>query len=116
LRDQIQGLLDRVDHCDTSEQRIDFEKELRELLLKMVARPLIELLCRVTQRLYVHSGAPLVFAGRDGFDAWRGGRRRILEAIPKQDEELVLCEPDRSRRLVLARLGETADTHRKPGQ
>ena len=39
-------------------------------------------------------------------------RRRILEAILKQDEELAQFEAERYRRLELSRLRETADTNR----
>ena len=113
LRQAARGLLERVDHCVSSEQRVAFETELRDLLFKMVARPLVELICRVTQRFYVHSGAPPLFPGKEGFDAWRSARRRIWEAILKQDEELAQFEAERYRQLVLARLRETADAGRK---
>jgi GntR family transcriptional regulator, transcriptional repressor for pyruvate dehydrogenase complex len=112
LRQAARELLERVDGCESSDQRVTFEKELRDLLLRMVARPLIELVCRVTQRLYVHSG-PLLFAGKEGFDAWRAGRRRILEAILSQDEELAQFEAERYRRIVLSRLRETSDRNPK---
>ena len=112
LRATVRELLERVDQCDTSERRIAFEKELRDLLLKMVAKPLIELLCRVTYRLYVHSGAPLVFTDQQGVEAWKTGRRRILAAILEQDEELAQFEAERYRRLVLARLRKTGDSDR----
>ena len=104
LRDKVRVLLERVDRCDSTDKRVAFETELRDLLLKMVARPLIELLCRVTQRLYVHSGAPLVFTDQEGVEAWKSGRRRILEAILGKDEELAQFEAERYRRLVLSRL------------
>jgi GntR family transcriptional repressor for pyruvate dehydrogenase complex len=81
--------------------------------LKMVAKPLIELLCRVTHRLYVHSGAPLVFTDKEGVEAWKGGRRRILEAILEQDEELAQFEAERYRRLVLSRLRKRGDSDRE---
>jgi GntR family transcriptional regulator, transcriptional repressor for pyruvate dehydrogenase complex len=113
LRDTVRKLVDRVDHCDTTEKRIEFEQELRDLLLKMVAKPLVELLCRVTQRLYVHSGAPLVFTDKEAVAAWKGGRRRILEAILQQDEELAQFEAERYRRLVLSRLRKTGDADRE---
>ncbi|MDB6161744.1 MAG: GntR family transcriptional regulator [Gammaproteobacteria bacterium] len=113
LRQVARGLLERVDHCESTEQRVAFETDLRDLLLKMVARPLVELVCRVTQRLYVHSDAPPLFPGKEGFDAWKGARRRILEAILKQDEELAQFEAERYRQIVLSRLRETADARRK---
>jgi GntR family transcriptional repressor for pyruvate dehydrogenase complex len=114
LRQGIRSLLERVDGCDSTDRRVEFEKELRDLLLKMVARPLIELVCRVTQRLYVHTGAPIIFHGKDGFDTWRASRRRILEAILKRDEDLAQFEAERHRRLVLARLRERDEQAPKP--
>jgi GntR family transcriptional repressor for pyruvate dehydrogenase complex len=113
LRHEVRELLERVDQCDSSEARIAFEKELRDLLLKMVAKPLIELLCRVTHRLYVHSGAPLVFTDQEGVEAWKAGRRRILAAILEQDEELAQFEAERYRRLVLSRLRKSGNSDRE---
>ena len=109
LRESVRKLLDQVGRCDSTEARVAFEKELRDLLLKMVAKPLIELLCRVTHRLYVHSGAPLVFTDQEGVEAWKAGRRRILTAILEQDEELAQFEAERYRRLVVFHLGNGAD-------
>ena len=113
LRETVQELLDRVDQCDSTGARVAFEKELRDLLLKMVAKPLIELLCRVTHRLYVHSGAPLVFTDQEGVEAWKSGRRRILSAILGRDEELAQFEAERYRRLVLSRLRKRSDSDRE---
>jgi len=114
LRQQVSALLERVDACDTREQRIAFEMELRDLLLKMVARPLIELLCRVTVRLYEHPAATQLFPGKDGVEAWKTGRRRILEAILSRDEELAQFEAERYRRLVLARLRALGELEPRP--
>lgn len=107
LREAIRSLLGRVDQCDSSDQRIAFETELRDLLLKMVARPLIELVCRVTQRLYVQSSMPPLFAGKEAVDAWKSARRRILEAILERDEQLAQFEAERYRALVLSRLRQS---------
>jgi DNA-binding FadR family transcriptional regulator len=119
LRQAVQALLDRLDLCESSDERIAFEIELRDLLLSMVARPLVELLCRVTLRLYARPTAAKVFSGKEGTDAWKSGRRRILEAILKQDEELALFEAERYRRLVLSRLREMShemnDSHSESG-
>jgi len=106
LRQAVAALLQRVDGCDSGEQRIAFEMDLRDLLLKMVARPLIELVCRVTVRLYVYPGSNALFVGKAGIEAWKAGRRRILQAILEQDEELAQFEAERYRRLILARLRE----------
>jgi GntR family transcriptional repressor for pyruvate dehydrogenase complex len=109
LRQAIRGLLERVEPCDTIELRIAFEIELRDLLLRMVAAPLIELLCRVTSRLYAKLRTAVVFTGKDAVVDWKTGRRRILEAILEQDPELAHFEAERYRRVVLLRLNEAAD-------
>jgi DNA-binding FadR family transcriptional regulator len=104
LRQQIRVLSERVDRCETSDERVAFENELREVLLKMVARPLTDLLCRVTSRLYVHPQATALFPGREGVAEWKAARRRILEAILKRDADLAQFEAERYRRLVASRL------------
>lgn len=111
LRQGIGALLERIDYCHSSDARIAFESDLRNLLLKMVARPLVELLCRVTMHLYEKPGATrvLLFPGKEGVEAWKDARRRILEAILKHDEELAQFEAERYRRLVLARLRQLGD-------
>ena len=109
LRQAVRGLLERVDSCDTIELRIAFEIELRDLLLRMVAAPLIELLCRVTSRLYAKLRSAIVFLGKEAVVEWKIGRRRILEAILEQDAELAHFEAERYRRVVLSRLHDAAD-------
>lgn len=104
LRQAIRVLITRVDQCESIDERVAFEIELRDLLLKMVTGPLIELLCRVTLRLYAHPHAVLVFAGDQGIAEWKNARRRILEAILKQDEELAQFEAERYRQAVLSQL------------
>jgi DNA-binding FadR family transcriptional regulator len=104
LMDSMRKLRERVEDCDTPEQRVEFEMELRQLLFKMVARPLVELLARVTGRVNVQGQFPMLFSGADGIAAWKTGRRRILEAILHQDEELARFEAERYRQQILDRL------------
>ena len=104
LMQSVRALSERVEHCDTPEQRVEFEVELRRLLFKMVARPLIELLSRVTMRLHVQRRLPLLFRGEEGVAAWKAGRGRILQAILQRDEELARFEAERYRREILDRL------------
>lgn len=105
LRASMTALLERVDGCDTAEKRIAFETELRDLLLKMVAWPLVELLCRVTLQLNTPPTATArVFIGQEAVEEWRAGRRRILEAILERDEERAEFEAQRYRQMVLAKL------------
>jgi hypothetical protein len=88
--------------------------ELRDLLFKMVARPLMEMLCRVTRRLYVHPRATQVFAGEEGVAAWKSGRRRMLQAILQRDEELARFEAERYRRIVIGRFREMESSGTEP--
>lgn len=116
LRAALRALLTRIDACDTPALRIDFENEMRDLLLKMVAWPLVELVCRVTGRLYNRQGAVPLFPGKEGVDTWRGARRRILEAILKQDEKLAEFEAERYRHIILSRLRELAEAAPQSGR
>lgn len=113
LRAEVRALLERVDSCETPEQRIQFETDLRHLLFKMVSRPLFEFVCRVTFRLYAQSQLAPVFSGVDGIAAWKTGRRRILEAILQQDEELARFEAERYRAQVLTRLARECAQQKK---
>lgn len=104
FRDAIRSLLTRIDTCETRETRAAIEVELRDILFKVVARPLMELVLRVTTQFYKGEINPPVFVGEAGVLAWKEGRRRILEAILKQDEELARFEAERYRQQVSIRL------------
>jgi GntR family transcriptional regulator, transcriptional repressor for pyruvate dehydrogenase complex len=106
LRADARALLARVDLCELANDRIEFEIELRDLLFRMVQRPLMEMLCRVTLRLYAHPRDNAIFPGHEGVAAWKSDRRRILQAIVDQDEDLARFEAERHRRLIRARLRE----------
>jgi GntR family transcriptional repressor for pyruvate dehydrogenase complex len=103
-REVVRDMSERADLCYTTEQRIAFEHELRELLGKLVSRPLIEFLTKVTRGLYKGHPTAIVFTGEDGVRAWKAGRRRMLQAIVQQDEALARFEAERYRQEVLARL------------
>jgi len=115
LREAMRALTARIDLCDTTDQRAAFETELRDLLFKMVARPLIELLCRVTLRLYVHPPSVLFFPGPEGAATWKAGRRHILQAVLERDEELARFEAERYRRLVISRVREMENVNPATG-
>jgi GntR family transcriptional regulator, transcriptional repressor for pyruvate dehydrogenase complex len=104
LMAMMRALHERVESCDTPEQRVEFEMELRQLLFRMVARPLIELLSRVTSRVHVQRRLPLLFRGEEGVAAWKAGRGRILQAILQRDQELARFEAERYRKTILERL------------
>jgi hypothetical protein len=57
---------------------------------------------------------PPLFAGKAAIDAWKSARRRMLEAILKQDEHLAQFEAERYRRLVLSRLRTSSEATAEP--
>lgn len=104
LRERMRALSERIDGCKTGAQRFEFENELRDLLYKMVARPLIELLTRATGSLYKRNANDPIFQGDEGVAAWKASKHRILQAILNGDEELSRFEAERYRQQVLMRL------------
>ena len=105
LRSTMRDIAQRIDTCDTPEQRIALEEELRRHLFKMVNRPLMEFHTRATSHLHqaAHTGNT-VFAGSEGVAAWKAGRRRMLQAVLDRDEELAEFEALRYRQQVLRRI------------
>jgi DNA-binding FadR family transcriptional regulator len=103
-REALIALRRRIDKCNTSDKRIAFEKELHQLLFKMVARPLFELLTRVSLRLYEPGSIPVLYPGSKGVADWMAGKHRLLHAILEQDQELARFEATRDRQDYLARL------------
>jgi GntR family transcriptional repressor for pyruvate dehydrogenase complex len=106
LRKAMRALSKRVDRCETTEQRMALEKELRDLLHRMVSRPLVQFLTGVTGNLFKHDRKELVFLGDEGVAVWKSGKRRILQAILDGDEALARFEAERFRKEVLRRLGD----------
>jgi DNA-binding FadR family transcriptional regulator len=107
FRDAVRNLLARVEISNTRAARAAIEVELRDILFKVVSRPLMELVLRVTTQFYKAESHPPVFLGEEGELAWKTGRRRILEAILKHDEELARFEAERYRKDVTMRLNRT---------
>jgi len=112
FRAVIRSMLQRLDSCHTRETRAAIELEFRDILFKVVASPLMQLVLRQTTQFYKAQSNPPLFTGDEGVRAWRMGRRRIFEAILNHDEELARFEADRYRREVMARLRqpENSDT------
>jgi len=97
-------LNERIDLCDTADKRASLEKDLYQLLFKMVARPLFGLLTRVAWRLYDPSSIPALYPGSEGVAAWKSGKRRLIHAVLEQDEALARFEAIRDRQDYLDRL------------
>lgn len=104
LRDAMRALGVRIDACDTETLRIAFEGDFHDLLFKMDARPLFELILRVATQVYRSRQLPPLYAGEDGVAAWKSTKHKMLAAILAQDEALARFEAERNRREVLARL------------
>jgi len=104
LRAALKALHQRIDGCDSEEARIAFEGDFRNLLFKMNARPLYELLNRVAMRLYKSPPPPRLFPGEDGVALWKLSKRRMLGAILAQDEALARFEAERYREILLSRV------------
>jgi len=105
MRTAVLKLSHRIETCATPEQRIAFEDELRQLLFRMVPRPLMEFVVRATSRIYRAAQiSDTLFVGSEGVTAWKAGRRRMLEAVLNRDEELAGFEAARYRKDVMARI------------
>ncbi len=102
-RRQLRDLSARIDDCDDEDARGPFETELQDLLFKIVDRPIFELLTRVALQLYAHSPTQPFFAGTEGVELWKQGRRRVMGAILAGDVELARFEAQRNRQVLLAR-------------
>jgi DNA-binding FadR family transcriptional regulator len=114
MREEVARLLERVDGCDTPEDRVVLEEDFRIVLFAMNARPLYELLVRVATRLYHMRPFPHLFTEKDGPAAWKAARRRMLEAILKRDPELARFEATRFREDLLVRLRESQKRGARP--
>lgn len=103
LRSFAQKLALSEDDGDVAELELEFQ----DILFRMVNRPLFELLTRVTLRFA--QSRPDGSAVRGAFEPgeWKSGRRRIIDAILRQDRELARFEADRSnRRVLIAWMGQ----------
>jgi DNA-binding FadR family transcriptional regulator len=106
LRAELAALAETIDLRHSEADRGAFEVDLQDLLFRMVARPLFEVLTRVTLRFAETRRRPLIDGSRAGVAEWKAGRRRIVAAVLAQDVELARFEANRSnRRAVLSGLG-----------
>lgn len=101
LAGKISGLADQLERCVTGNDRIQFEVDLRETLLDIVERPLLQLLASVAWQLYLSKVSTEEASDATGLPEWKQGRQRILHAILAQDEELAFFEAHRYRRMML---------------
>lgn len=105
LRDEVRGLRQRVETCDSDEVRVAFEKDFQALLFKMNTRPFVEFLMRVGLSVYSEPPTPRIFGGEEeGVTLWKAFKRRILDAILARDEDLARFEAERYRKELQTRL------------
>jgi DNA-binding FadR family transcriptional regulator len=98
LRDGLRAVAARIAKCEDESALGPLEFELQEALFRMVQRPLFELLTRVA----LGSASPSVtgssMAGTFKLEQWKDSRRRIIDAVLRQDAELAHFEANRLNR------------------
>lgn len=105
LHAMLEALAEKIDTCDTPEQRLSFEQRMQDIIYRMVDRPLMEMLARVTiDHNSATSLAPL-YIGEEGAERWKRERHGILYAILRRDPGMARFEAERRRDDVLLRLG-----------
>lgn len=114
LRAGLREVLAGLDRSGTIAAQLALEEALHDVLFRMVEAPLMGLLGRVTVGVYTADPAPGMFLDPAGIDAWRDGRRRIVEAILARDEELARFEATRFRQDLLTRLSAARDQDPPP--
>jgi DNA-binding FadR family transcriptional regulator len=110
LHPELRQADERIDACEREADIGEWEQDFQNLLFRMVDRPLFELLTRVTLRFATsRPETESIYEDAASIADWKDGRRRIIDAILREDEELARFEADRSnRRVLLDRLRERA--------
>ncbi|MBU6268842.1 MAG: Rrf2 family transcriptional regulator [Sphingomonadales bacterium] len=108
LRDRLRALADRVEGCETAEQRGAFEQEMQDIIYAMVDRPLMETLARVTIQHHAKASNFPIYAGSEGSMRWKRERHGIIHAILRGDARLARFEAERRREDVLRILDQAA--------
>lgn len=107
LRDGLRTLAQSLEGNNGYSEIASFETDFQDLLFRMVDRPLFELLTHVTLHFFSSRPEPDFELSGQTPDEWRAGRRRIIDAILRNDAELARFEADRSnRRGILSRLAD----------
>lgn len=100
-QDALRAYATRLTDCREPADMGVMEEDFQDLLFRMVDRPLFELLTRVTLRFSAMKPGEPGDEGLIPVDQWIAGRRRIIDAILRQDTALARFEADRSNRQVL---------------
>ena len=110
LRQELHVLAQSIDTRDTPEERVSFENQMHRILFRMIDRPLMELIARVTMRHCTDHPIPTLYCGADGVALWKTQRHEIVRAILRRDPELARFEAARRRSDLLQRLRNRLDT------
>ena len=108
LRERLRSALVQLDASDTIERQVAVEETVYGVLFRMVDQPLISLLGRVTVQAYRAKPHASMLLDPGGVEIWRAGRRRVIEAILRGDEDLARFEANRYRQDMLERLRDAA--------
>lgn len=114
LREELRVLAESIDSREAPEQRVAFENQMHNVLFRMVDRPLMELLARVTMRHCTDHPITTLYSGEAGVALWKTQRHEIVRAILRRDPELARFEAARRRSGLLSQLQHT--TISKGGQ
>lgn len=99
----------RIAACDDEAGLAELETALQDALFAMVERPLFELLTHVALGFARTPQSHETMFAAFGLDAWKEGRRRIIDAILRRDPELAHFEADRQNRQKLVEACGLAD-------
>ncbi|HEX7858549.1 MAG TPA: FCD domain-containing protein [Sphingobium sp.] len=101
LRAKLQAHARKIDACDTPEQRAAFVEAMHDIVFKMVDRPLMEMMARMSMQHYAtRTGFP-IYEGTEGTERWKQDRHAIIYAILRRDPDLARFEAQRRRDYVL---------------
>lgn len=104
LRESLKEVASQIASSETLDQRVSLEVAFRDVLFRMVNRPLTELVYRITSAPFRAQPNSSLNLGRDSIEMWRNGRLRMINAILCQDTELARFEAERFRTEVLLSL------------
>ncbi len=103
LRAGLQSLAQQIDACDTAEQRASFVQKMHDILFKMVDRPLMEMMLRLSMQHYSTRTGVQIYEGAEAAERWKLDRHAIVYAILRRDPDLARFEAQRRRNYVLQR-------------
>jgi DNA-binding FadR family transcriptional regulator len=101
LRAKLEEHARQIDACDSPEQRAAFVKEMHDIIFKMVDRPLMEMMARMSMQYYTTRAGPPIYNGPEGTGRWKQERHAIIYAIMRRDPDLARFEAQRRRDYVL---------------